>query len=248
MAAFRGRKPRRRKGPLPFRYVILLTLVIFIILTASSFWIVNNEIKPTLMRIATLEASSVATTIIQEAVKDEIIDADEAENLIITEKDKDGNISMITYNTGTVRKSLRHVTDNITSKLEEIEKANFHSKGKNDQEMELDDGIVYSIPLGQVTQNAILSTLGPDIPISFYLIGDVHTDIKRDVTQYGINNAIHEVSILVEVTVQVVIPFATEKITIENTVPVIDITERGDVPQYYNNNGDANPAIELPSE
>ncbi|WP_158638584.1 sporulation protein YunB [Metabacillus litoralis] len=245
MAKYFGRR-RPRRGPLPFRYVLLLTLVIFIILTAGSFWVVNKEIKPTLLRIANLEASSVATTIIQEAVKEEVINTGQAETLVLTDKDKNGKINMITFNASTVNNIHRKVTDNITSKLEEIEKENFHSTKKGSQEMELDHGIVYSIPLGQITDNAILSTLGPDIPIRFYLIGDVHTDVKQTTKEYGINSANHQVSIFVEVTVQVVIPFATEKITITNTVPVIDILEPGDVPQYYNNSGKDTPAIELP--
>ncbi|WP_226669420.1 sporulation protein YunB [Metabacillus litoralis] len=245
MAKYFGRR-RPRRGPLPFRYVLLLTLVIFIILTAGSFWVVNKEIKPTLLRIANLEASSVATTIIQEAVKEEVIDTEQAKTLVTTDKDNNGDINMITLNSSTVRNVLRKVTDNITTKLEEIEKENFHSTEKGSQEMELDHGIVYSIPLGQITDNAILSTLGPDIPIRFYLIGDVHSDIVQTTKEYGINSANHQVSIFAEVTVQVVIPFATDKITIDNTIPVINIFEPGDVPDYYNNSGKDTPAIELP--
>ncbi|MGM0875455.1 MAG: sporulation protein YunB [Bacillota bacterium] len=245
MAKFRGRRPRR--GPLPFRYVLLLTLVIFIILSASSFWIVNEKVEDTLMHIATLEASSVATTIIQEAVKDEIISEEEAKVLVSQSIDESGDINSTNFNTRTVSAALRRVTDNITAKLEEIEKGNFHDTNPNsNQELELDDGIVYAIPLGQITDNAILSTLGPNIPVRFYLIGDVHTDIERKIVEYGINNAVHKFSIFVEVKVQVVIPFATKTTTITNTIPIIDYDVQGDVPQYYNESGENSPAIELP--
>lgn len=247
MAKFRGRRPRR--GPLPFRYVLLLTLVIFIFLSAFSFWIVNKQVEPTLMNIATLEASSVATTIIQEAVKEEIISKEEAEDLVVVDKDNAGNVNAVNFNTGTVSKVLRRVTDNITAKLEEIERGNFHDTNpkKNNQEMELDEGIVYAIPLGQITDNAILSTLGPDIPVRFYLIGDVHTDVKKSLVEYGINNAVHQIAIFVEVKVQVVIPFATETTTISNTIPVVEYAVHGDVPQFYNNGGAGTPSIELPN-
>lgn len=246
MAKFRGRRPRR--GPLPFRYVLLLTVVIFILLTATSFWIVNEEITPTLMEIAEMEATSVATTIIHEAVKEESNNTSDFNQLVVVEKDNDGNVSTLKFNQAEVRSELDRVTDNITKKLNEIEKNNFHSKNPKKQEMELDDGIVYAIPLGQITGNAILSALGPDIPVRLYLIGDVHTDIKRTREEYGINAAFHEVSIEVEVTVQVVIPFSIKPATIKNTIPIIGVTEHGDVPQYYNGNGESNPAIELPKD
>ncbi|PGT85376.1 sporulation protein YunB [Bacillus sp. AFS040349] len=242
MAKFRGRRPR--KGPLPFRYVLLLTLVIFTILTASSFWYVDSKVEPAIMDIAKLEASSVATTIIHEAVKEET--EKDQENLVIIDKDNNGNTNTIRFNSAVVRAELDRITDNITRKLTEIEKGNFHTT--DNQEMELDDGIVYSIPLGQITDNAILSTIGPDIPVRFYLIGDVHTDIKRTLKEYGINSAVHEISVIVEVTVQVVIPFSTKPVTITNTIPIVDIAAHGDVPQYYNNgSGENAPAIELPA-
>ncbi|HZH62594.1 MAG TPA: sporulation protein YunB [Metabacillus sp.] len=244
MAKFRGRRPRR--GPLPFRYVLLLTLVIFTILTAVSFWFVHKEVEPTLMDIAKMEATSVATTIIHEAVKEETEGRADMNELVSIDRDNDGKVSTIKFNQAAVTRELDKITERITTKLTEIEKNNFHSKNGDSQEMELDDGIVYAIPLGQITGNSILSTLGPNIPVSFYMIGDVHTDIKRSFEEYGINSAFHEISIVVDVTVQVVIPFSTEPATISNTIPVISITEHGDVPQYYNNGGESSPAIQLP--
>ena len=36
------------------------------------------------------------------------------------------------------------------------------------------NGVAYSVPLGRVTDNTLLSNLGPDIPIEFSAIGDVN--------------------------------------------------------------------------
>jgi sporulation protein YunB len=240
------RQRRRRKGPLPFRYVFLLTCVIFIFLTACSFWIINKQVEPALMEIAEIEATKIATTIIQEAVKNEIVDSDKAKDLVTTTKDKEGNITMITFDSQTVRGALNKVTENIHTKLSSIEEDNFKGANVDKDNNEQKNGITYEIPLGQITGNAILSSLGPDIPVRFYLIGDIHTDIKREIIEHGINNATHEVLIYTEVTVQMIIPFATESKKITNLIPVIDITVPGDVPQYYNGNGKSNPAIELP--
>jgi sporulation protein YunB len=155
---------------------------------------------------------------------------------------------MITFNSQKVRAALERVTHNIVTKLETIERDNFKDSKSEKPSQEQNDGILYEIPLGRITDNAILSSIGPNIPVQFLLIGDVHTDIKRTFKEYGINSARHEVSIYVEVTVQVIIPFATEKKTISNSIPIIDIIERGEVPQYYNDGGDADPSIELPKK
>jgi sporulation protein YunB len=245
LAKFRGRRPRR--GPLPFRYVLLLTFVIFIILTATSFWIVNVQIESTMMKIASLEANKVATTIIHDAVEEEILTKEEQEDLVIIDKDNEGNINSFSFNQRAVTAAKKRVTDNVTKKLGEIERNNFHDIAPDQAR---DDGIIYEIPLGKITDNAILSTLGPGIPVEYYLIGDVFTDIKSTTEEYGINNAKHEIVIYVEVSVQVVIPFATEVVKAENTIPVIIQTEQGDVPQYFNGSGseDADHSIELPKK
>lgn len=244
MAKFRGRRPRR--GPLPFRYVVLLTCVIFILLTSVSFWIVNVQIESTMMKIAKLEANKVATTIIHDAVEEEIMSNEEQENLVKIDKDSEGNVNSFTFNQRAVAMVKKRVTDNVTKKLGEIERNNFHGMTPN---TDGDNGIIYEIPLGKITGNSILSTLGPGIPIEYYLIGDVFTDIKTSTKEYGINNAVHEIGIFVEVSVQVVIPFATDVVKAVNTIPVVIQTEQGDVPEYYNSGDEgADHSIELPKK
>ncbi|MEW8987205.1 MAG: sporulation protein YunB [Bacillus sp. (in: firmicutes)] len=51
----------------------------------------------------------------------------------------------------------------------------------------------------------------------------------------------------VEVKVQIIIPFATEIITVKEDVPVATGLIKGEVPQFYNGGGgDSGASIELP--
>ena len=45
----------------------------------------------------------------------------------------------------------------------------------------------FLVPLGRVTDNALLGNLGPSVPIEFLVIGDVESDIKTKVVEFGIN-------------------------------------------------------------
>ena len=67
MAKFRSRRLLKR-GPLPLRYVLLLTFVFFIFSTTAGLWIINEELKPTLMSIAKSESVSLATLVINDAI------------------------------------------------------------------------------------------------------------------------------------------------------------------------------------
>ena len=108
------------------------------------------------------------------------------------------------------------------------------------------EGIVYSVPLGQATNNALLGNLGPKIPVRFNAVGDVESDVKTKVEEFGINNALVKVYIHIKVNVQIIIPFPTKTKTIEQNVLVAMGIMKGDVPQFYNNSGDSAPSIEVP--
>ena len=57
--------------------------------------------------------------------------------------------------------------------------------------------------------------MGPKVPVKLSIIGDIVSTINTKVTNYGINNAIIEVSVLVEVEELVILPITTKKIKVE---------------------------------
>ena len=142
----------------------------------------------------------------------------------------------------------RHLQKN----LEDIEKGNFQKEAKEALKDQTDghDGIIYNIPLGQASGNALIANLGPKVPVRFSVIGDPHTDVEKNIKPYGINNALIDISVLIEVKVRVIIPFASETIVVKNSVPVSIQAVQGDVPDYYNGSGTNSgaPPIVLPEK
>lgn len=88
------------------------------------------------------------------------------------------------------------------------------------------------------------------MPVRFSVIGDPHTDVEKNIKPYGINNALIDISVLIEVKVRVIIPFASETIVVKNSVPVSIQAVQGDVPDYYNGSGTNSgaPSIVLPEK
>ena len=68
------------------------------------------------------------------------------------------------------------------------------------------------------------------------LTGDILTDIHTKVTDYGINNAVVEIVISVEVYEQVILPFTTKRVTINTDIPIAVKLIQGEIPSYYFNN------------
>jgi sporulation protein YunB len=110
------------------------------------------------------------------------------------------------------------------------------------------NGIQWYIPIGQVTKSALFGNMGPNIPVRFFAIGDVHPDVKTTSKPLGINNTWIDVSVQVTVSVQIILPFATKVTKLIQTIPVGGTLIPGDVPIYYNGGGSSAPAIQLPDK
>src|SRR5690606_36340998 len=186
---FRARKVRR--GPLPFRYVLLLTLVFFIISTYIGLWIVNIGIKPTLIDYAESQTRKVAPMVINKAVREVLPTVKNLDEVIID--DRVGGKSK-SFDIEIINKLATEIGAAIQKNIRSAEHGNLQAlEAESDVEIDYDksllgEGIVYSVPIGQATKNALLGNLGPRIPVKFTVIGDVKTNIVTNEEQYPINN------------------------------------------------------------
>lgn len=251
MAKFRRRR-LFKKGPLPLRHVLFITFVFFLFSTILGLWLINKSIKPTLMSYAESETRKIATLVISKAVHR--IMSEENSELFKNIPNTDGsrNIQLDTEKISRLQTEIENLVLQNIKAAEQGNIAVLESLEELDIEFDkssTEEGISFSIPLGQATKNALLGSLGPKIPIRFTAIGDAQSDVKTKVTEYGINNAHIEVYIALEVQIEIIIPFATEITTVKRNIPIGMGIFPGDVPQFYNNSGSGmTPAITLPND
>ncbi|MHC0038984.1 sporulation protein YunB [Pseudoneobacillus sp. C159] len=249
MAKFRGR--RSRKGPLPFRYVFLITFVFFTISTIIGLWVINKGIEPALIAYAEAQTKNIATLVISKAEYKASAGGMDIKEIIEYVPDKDEGV-IVRLNTEIIRSVMKETQRLVHLNLKEAEKGNLEYLESttdiflNENESKKGKGIVYEVPLGQATNNALLGNLGPKIPVRFYSIGEVEVDVKPELKPFGINNAWVAVYIEVKVDVQIIVPFATKVTTVIQDIPVAMGTIPGRVPQYYNGGNGEGTSIELP--
>ena len=152
MAKFRVR--RSRHGPLPFRYVMLLSLVFFLLSTAFGIWIVNKGIEPTLMKIAESETRNIAAIVINKAITKRTTNIGEDDKVIELIPSPNGKASNATLNTDLINRVLAETTTQIQKNLRTAKSGDLASLEQlTDMEIETDetkasDGIVWYVPLG----------------------------------------------------------------------------------------------------
>jgi sporulation protein YunB len=210
------------------------------VLTVQGLWIIEKGIRPTLMHIATTETRVIATKAINDAVSKKIASDLEQDELFIVQTDSDNMITSIQFNTQIYNRILSEATNRVQRHLKAIERGEAFDVSIDpefENTLTSDGGIIYSIPLGQATNNALLAQLGPQIPVRFSAIGDVKTDLNLDVKNTGINNTTLSVNFDVIVDAKIVIPFATNTEAIKTTVPVGLVNIQGRVPEFYSEGG-----------
>lgn len=91
-----------------------------------------------------------------------------------------------------------------------------------------------------IFDNPLLSNLGPRIPVRIFMLGSTSSNINTKITNYGINNALIETSIVIDLKLQIVLPYKTEKVSFQNSIPISLKLIQGIVPNYYFNGIDKN--------
>lgn len=182
----------------------------------------SNRVMPTILITSKNIVKETGMNIISENVSDRIITILDKEELFKIEKDINGNIESIDYNTKVVNEILKEASNISYNNFKKYEKEK--------------DGIVTYVPLFSGSKNIFFSNLGPKVPIKLILDGNVITSLQTDVKEYGYNSALIEISVRIEANTEVILPFKTTNEKIVNIVPISIKIVEGDVSPLINSN------------
>lgn len=232
-------KQKKNKLFLSKHNLIIIVIILIFIGIISVFWIMNNKLTPVIMDYAEIQAGRIATLVINQAITKEVTNEMDMDDLFIITKGENDKIKSIDFNPLTINKMLSMVTSNVQLYLQNLENGNIEEIGLsniglgNYDKDKLQDGIIFEVPTGIVFNNSLLYNIGPKVPVRLSLIGDIVSNVETEVTNYGINNALIEIIIKISVVEQVILPFASDKITVSTNVPVAIKLIQGEVPNYY---------------
>lgn len=204
--------------------IIAIVLVLTLILNK-----INQIANPILM----VQAKEMAYNLITKTINNSVnhsIEGFNTSDLFVMSYGSNGEFVSIDFDSIVVNKILTTVALNIEEEINYIG----------------DDS--YQIPFGIVFRNSFFSNLGPKIPVKLKLVGSVINNIDTKITNYGINNALIEVYVNIQVNIQVVLPFISDKITVQTLMPIAIKLVRGNVPEYYSGSNSSNPLLSVPIE
>ncbi len=220
-----------------FKYKLIFVNLSLLLLAIYNIIIINRFSGDKITEYSTMLASKITKYVVTKAYEPEIFDIND--NLYEIVQDNDGYIKTIIYDTMEVNKLLSIINENVYDMFDSLENGVLKQINirenilTNDNKSKFDDGIILEIPLGIVTNNFLFSNLGPKIPIKISLTGEFESCISTSVEEYGMNNALISIYIDIRVTEQITMPFVTEKVVIENKIPISINVINGKIPNYY---------------
>lgn len=138
------------------------------------------------------------------------------------------------YNVELLNSIYINFINRLQNDLKKIEKNEYDLKS-DDVEISnsLGKGIVYAIPLSKVFNNSLISSLFGEVMIRYKMIGQVVGEIVSEISEYGINNALVEIKLKLDVNVKTIAPISIVQSKFEIEVPLSMRLLQGKVPNSF---------------
>lgn len=246
-------KPKKKanKKAKKHRRAILVFFIIVVLIIILYF--ASNRINKSLKSYSKIEIEKFLDTIINELVWDEILEDIDTNTIIQIYQNEEGDILYADFNDDEVNTILSNSVALVQEGLLAIENGQTEKLSLPDsiysKYNKLQEGIIIEVPTGALIHNSLFSNIGPKIPIKIQLLGTVKGNIQTDIEEYGINNSIVSIKIVMDVTEQVVLPITSEKVHVTVEIPIATKLIQGKTPTYYQNGLTTNsPIFSLPTE
>lgn len=208
---------------------ILIVAFLVLLIVSLIFKYINTKIVPPLEVYAENEVKKISSLIISDAVESISFSEEETMSFFNTLTNKSDEVISVDFNTAKINKSLVKLNKAVYKDLKLFENGKYKLE---DTEIETED-LIYKIPLGYITGNYTLSNIGPKVPLKAKVIGSVVSNIKTEVSSYGINNSLLKVYIDVTVNMRFMLPLISKDVLVNNSIPIVVKIIQGKIPNVY---------------
>lgn len=191
---------------------ILIGIIIIVTITA----VIIAELEPELEKMAAIMISNDVTEYLNDAVALAVKDGEfEYGDLVKIERNVNGDVAAISSDMAKINLLQTEIAAYVMEKLSD--------------QMES----VIKIPFGNLSGGALLSGMGPNIPVRIISVSNFYTDFSNDFTEAGINQTRHRIIIDFEVEIDMLIPGGTVRENIDTSVVVAETVIVGAVPNTF---------------
>lgn len=219
----------RKKLDITKILMLVITLVFFF--TSCLYFIYFKKANSRIIDVAEIKLNQFMNYFLSNNIGYDILNSQELENILIINKNSDGEILYVDYNLDQAYKVLDNVTNVLESQLTSLREGETNI---NDKDIFINKNIlVLKIPFLISSKNILLSNLGPKIYVPVNFNGAILTNLKSKITNYGMNNALVELYITINITTNIISPLSEKSNVIDYEVLIASNVINGRVPTVY---------------
>ena len=198
-----------------FRRLLRTVFFIAVVLLAL-FLAVRGKYRTVIRDLAETQVKNSTSDLTNDAIAKQIAAGNiQYDRIVYFEKDLDGRITALKTNISEVNRLKTDILNII-----------------NDEILALDTSDI-GIPIGSLILPELLSGKGPAIPVHILAIRNSDATFLSNFVQAGINQTLHQLTMLVSVDVAVLVLGQTDSFTINSEVVVAETVIVGAVPNTY---------------
>ena len=201
-----GRKIRR----------ILHLLLAILVAVCLGFLMLRSRYRDVIRDLAETQVKNTTSDLTNDAIAKQIAEGIiQYDRIVYFEKDLDGRITALKTNMSEVNRLKTDILNLI-----------------NDEILALDTSDI-GIPLGSLFLPELFSGKGPAIPVRILSIRNSDATFVSKFSQAGINQTLHQLTMVVSVDVAVLVLGQTSSVTVNSEVVVAETVIVGDVPSTF---------------
>ena len=198
-----------------FCRLIHVCVMLFILLFAV-FLLLRDQYDRVIQSLAETQITNTTSDLTNDAIARQISEGDiRYDRIVYFEKDLEGRITALKTNMSEVNRLKTDILNII-----------------NDEILALDT-VNLGIPLGSLILPQFFSGKGPQIPVRILSIRNSDATFASNFTQAGINQTIHQLTMIVSIDVAMLVLGKTSGFTVTSEVVIAETVIVGDVPQTF---------------
>ena len=197
---------------------------------------IDRRLTILLKQYINIEVERVTNNIVNKSIN-ELMATNKYGKFLIIERDTN-DIEKISYNNLEINRLTNDVSKYIQKELLELDDGYIDDffvfdRMRKSRFNKIKKGIICDVSLGSIRNSSIFANVGPMIPIKLVFMSQVKTDVDVKIKEYGINNVMVEIYLIVKVREVISMPITSDSREIIVKEPIsIDIV-RGSIPNYY---------------
>lgn len=212
-------------------------MIVFLLSILFLFFI-DYKLNYIVKQYVDVEVERLTNNIVNKTFQEKLLQVP-IENYMKFDKDNNGIIKNISYDTVKINEISNVISKEIQETIINLDNGiiddtfNYHQV-KSGKFKAVKKGILCEISFGAIRNSLLFSNISPSIPIRLSFLGQVNTDVEIKTREYGINNIMVEVFLVVRVKEQVSMPISSKRKAITIKHPIYVDLIKGEVPKYYN--------------